>query len=256
MNNILDEQIKKSLNHKAENISLDKKVLSEITNKIEKENIYMKKNVLKPRNIIAVAVAVLTLCTVGVIGAGKVASIESHSYNNEEIHHFPTKNEVTKLVDYTPKYTETLGKYKFKSASPSESIEKDDNGNKIHNYKDICFWYNTDEGILNLSTSPELSQPDYSNYNYEIINFNGINLYYNTIKYKFVPPDYELTEEDKKLKEAKELEISYGSQEVEYSSVSSINWSENGVKYCLMDMDVNIPKAELIEMAKEVINSK
>lgn len=248
-----EDKIKYALNEKAKDISLKDDMLINIKNLIEKENVSMKKFIISPKKVIALCFVLCAIGTVGVIGAGMVTSTESHSSRLDAIRHYPSQEELSSIIDYEPKYVEKLGKYDFDFASPADSKEKDDNGNTVHQYKDITFWYKTDNGILTLSTAPEFTPNDYSCYNYEEFDYNGIKLYYNFIKYKFVPPDYELTEEDKRLKENKELEISYGSQEIEYSDTASVSWSENGIKYCIMDMDVNIPKVELLEMAKQVI---
>lgn len=249
-----EDKIKYALNEKAKDISPEDDMLFNIKNSIEKENVPMKKFIINPKKVIALCFVLCTVGTVGVIGAGMVTGISSHSYIGDEIHHFPSQGELSDIIDYEPKYVEKLGKYDFDFASPADNQEKDDKGNIIHEYKAITFWYKTDNGILTLSTHPAFTPNDYSNYNYEEFDYNGIKLYYNSIKYKFVPPDYELTEEDKRLMENKELEISYGSDNVEYKDVTSVSWEENGIKYCIMDMDVNISKAELLEMSKQVVD--
>lgn len=255
MKNNIDNLIKQSLRTKADEIALKENVLSDITNKIEKEN-NMKKTVFNVKRLAAIAAAAIVICSVGVIGAGKIASISTSSSHNDEIRHFPTKAEVKEITGIEPKFTEKLGDYDYDFAVPADTNEKDDNGNVIHNYKNMSFWYKTDNGILTLDTAPDLSPDDHSDYNYERIDYEGITLYYNSIKYKFVPPDYELTEEDKRLQANKELEISYGSQEVEYKNTSSVSWSEDGIKYCILNMDVDLSKDEIVDMAKEVIGSK
>ncbi len=246
--------IKLALNKKAENISPDEDMLLKIKNIIAKENVSMKKFIINPKKVIALCFVLCGIGTVGVIGAGMVTTTSSSSSSLDEIHHFPTQEELSSIIDYEPKYVEKLGEYDFDFALPGESREKDENGNTIHQYKDISFWYKTDKGILNLSTHPVFAPSDFSYYNYEKFDYKGVSLYYNYIKYKFVPPDYELTDEDKRLMENKELEISYGAEEVEYSDVSSVAWEENGISYCILDMDVNISKTDLLNMAKQVVD--
>lgn len=248
-----EAKIKYALNAKVKDISPKEDMLCNIKNIIVKENVNMKKIIIRPKKVIALCFALCVIGSAAVIGAGKVTIRESHSSNLDEIKHFPTQEELSSIIDYKPKYVESLGKYEFDFASPGESEDKDDNGNIIHKYKEISFWYKTDEGILTLSTQPSFGPEDYSCYNYEEYDHKGIKLYYNFIKYKFVPPDYELTQEDKRLMESKELEVSYGSDKIEYKDTASVIWEEDGVEYNILDMDVHIPKTELLEMAKQVI---
>lgn len=70
---------------------------------------------------------------------------------------------------------------------------------------------------------------------------------------KLVPPDYKLTDEDKKAKENGELVFSYGSDKVEIIEVQSAVWTEDGVHYLLMQMDGKLSADELADMAAEAI---
>lgn len=250
-----EESIKKILIKKADDISLKADILTNIKISVEKENVNMKRFMNKPKRVIILGLAICTVLTAGVIGAGKVSGISSHSSRNDDIKHYPSLSELEDVIDYEPKYVEKLGNYEFDFASPGHSQEYDESDTVVHEYDDISFWYKTDKGILNLSTHPDFSPAQHDLNNEKEIEHNGVKLYYSSIKYKFVPPDYTLTEEDKKLMEAKELEVSYGSQEVEYRNNQSVVWSENGIKYCIMDMDVEISEEELINMAKQVVDS-
>lgn len=249
----IDNEIKNALNEKALNISPSDAMLGSIKNSVEKENIYMRKGFTAKR-MIALCAAICAIGAVTVIGGGKVVSMSAHSSRLDDIKHFPTQTELGKIIDYSPKYVEKLGKYEFDFANPSETEEKDADGNVINKYRDMSFWYKTDNGILTLGTKPITQGTD--NKTGEPIEYKGKVLYYDSIKYKFVPPDYELTAEDRELMDKKELEVSYGSQEIELKDNASIVWDDGNVSYCLMDMDVHIPKDELISMAKQVIDSE
>lgn len=250
----LDAEIKKSLNRQSDNISLRADLLNNIKKSIKKENSNMKRFINSPKKAIILGLAICAFLSAGVIGAGKVTRTVSHSSILEEIKHYPTLSELSEIIDYEPKYVKKLGAYEFDFASPGHSQEQDDSGTAVHEYDDVTFWYKT-EGILTLSTNPEFEPEKHDlSYNKEI-NYNGVNLYYSAIKYKFVPPDYELTEEDKKLMDAKELEVSYGSQEIEYRNHQAVAWSENNIVYCISAMDVNVNEEEIVNMAKQVVDS-
>lgn len=254
MNN-LDNEIKKALTTKAENIELPENLLNSIKIELEeKENNSMKRFKFTPKVLVA-ALALTVVLASGVIAAGKIAIISSSSSHFDDIKHFPTIEEVENIVDYSPKFVETLGTHKFKFASPADSQSKDDNGNVINKFKDITFWYETDnkDAILTLSTHPASESLGIGE-NAEPISYNGITLYYSSFTYKAVPPDYIKTDEDKELEDMGELIIGFGSDKIDEKKTQSIAWEEDGVTYNLMDMNEGIDKAEFVEMAKQVID--
>lgn len=244
----MDSKIKKALQLKADEISASESVLFEIKN-----NLKERKNMKKTSFRILIAVAAMCIIgTVGTIGAGKIATISSHSSHLDEIKEFPAQQELKKYIDFTPKYTETLGGYKFLYAIPVDSTASDSDGNKIGDYKEMNFSYDVGKGDLSLSASPRMVE-DFENM--EKINLDGVDLYYSKLANKFVPPDYVPTEEEEKLVESGELNIGYGSDKIEEKNSQSIFWVEDGIQYTLFEMGTDIQKDELISMAKEVINS-
>ena len=81
----------------------------------------------------------------------------------------------------------------------------------------------------------------------------GIDLYYYCYTNVVVPADYELTEADKAAEAAGEIVFSYGSEKVTRMEIQSLQWSEDGVLSCLMQMDGSLTPEELAAMAKEII---
>ena len=63
-----------------------------------------------------------------------------------------------------------------------------------------------------------------------------------------------MTEEDKKAEENGELVFSWGSDEVEISKVSSVQWVKDGIQYMLMQIDGKLSENELRDMAADLIN--
>ena len=254
MNNI-DNEISKALSKKTENINAPD-ILDSIKNELEnKENDIMKRFKFTPKVLVA-AIALTVILATGVIGAGKIAGVRSGSSHSDDIKHFPTLEEVEDIVDYSPKFVESLGTHKYKFANPADSENYDDNGNVLNKYKDISFWYETDKegAILTLNTHPSFEGTGADKDHSEAIDYKGITLYYSSCTYKAVPPDYVATDEDKKLEEKGELMIGYGSDKVEEKKTQSIVWDEDGITYDILDMGEEIDKTELIEMAKQVID--
>lgn len=252
----LDNEIKKALTLKAENIELPQNLLNSIRIELEeKENDSMKRFKFTPKVLIA-SLALTVILASGVIAGGKIAFTTTSSSHFDDINHFPTLEEVENIVDYSPKFVEKLGTHKFKLTSPGESKDIDENGNILNKYKDISFWYKTDNdgATLTLHTKPSSEVSNADKENSEIINYDGITLYYSSFTYKAVPPDYIETDEDKKLEDKGELMIGYGSDKIEEKKTQSIVWNEEGITYDLLDMNEEIDKSEFIEMAKQVID--
>lgn len=87
----------------------------------------------------------------------------------------------------------------------------------------------------------------------ETFEYNGIRLVYSKEHYRFVPPEYQVSEEEQAQMDAGELIISYGSPEVQDSEIQSLNWQADEISYGLMIFDSTITPAELVQMAEEII---
>lgn len=257
MSNI-DNKIKKALYRKSESIVPSDNLLFSIKNKLneERDTTNMKKHKITSRTLIAACILTV-ICSTGVIASGGLKSIIGSSDKRDEITHYPTLTEVSKIVNYSPKYTEDLMGHNFKSAQPVDTSDIDEAGNKTNNHKEISFYYESDKGILSLNTSPIVRDGDYKEGSYdEIIDYSDTKLYYHSFHYKSVPPEYIPSEEDKKQEKSGKLMIGYGSDKVETKKSQSIIWNEKGITYHLMDMGAEINKNNFIAMAKQVINTK
>lgn len=83
-----------------------------------------------------------------------------------------------------------------------------------------------------------------------------ITLYYDEYTYKFVPPDYELTEEDKENEARDDYYISYGSEEVEIRQSTGVTWEKDGVFYNLAGMDLGLGADEMFDMAEQILGQE
>lgn len=250
-----DSEIKKVLTEKTKDVMPSDNLLIRIKSRLyeEREIKNMKKFKFTPKIAIA-AVFTIVLATAA-IGAGKIKYTTSHSSLLDEIKHFPDKAEVEEIVGFSPKYVENLGGFEFKAAHPGSGSANDEQGNTINEFKDISFWYTTESGMLTLSMHPVLSEESQSNYDDEI-DYEGIPLYYDSFIYKSVPPEYERTAEEAILEEQGELQIGYGASEIDEDITQAVTWYEDGISYCLLAMDVEVSKEEVINMAKQVIDEK
>ena len=71
---------------------------------------------------------------------------------------------------------------------------------------------------------------------------------------KFVPPDYEKTEEDIALESEGNFQISYGSDSIKEHSYVSASFEKDGIQYTLLADGDNQPSLdELMDMAAEML---
>lgn len=86
--------------------------------------------------------------------------------------------------------------------------------------------------------------------------FDGVEVNYYVYQYKFVPVDYELTEEDYRNMERKDYEISVGSDKVEYEQITSMCWEQDGIAYSIMDSGKKVSTEAQFQMAEELIQAQ
>ena len=82
---------------------------------------------------------------------------------------------------------------------------------------------------------------------------DGVSYYYSEMDCLFVPPSYELSEEEKAAEQAGTLNVGYGSDEVERSRYACVKWKADGVSYLLMGFEPALTESQMVEMAQEVM---
>lgn len=253
-----DEEIKSTLVQKANQIEpseeLFDKVKKDIYGQEGKENMGNKGIKFKKGRRVAVMVASLIL-----IGSLTVMGVRIGKswvgYSNNKYKTFPSQEKVLKDVGFLPKYPKSLpGGFEYVKGGTGKSTLSEA-GNILTEAKEISLSYKkeSEKSLIDLIIT-QIDEEFLDNNESELVgNFNRIDLYYYNKDYKFVPVDYELTVEDKKAKEAGELEISYGAPETSYSNVQGLSWYEDGLQYMIMGSDYNFTVEEMIDMAKAVI---
>lgn len=244
-----DDELKKALNLRAENVSVDEKMFYEIKRKIEsKRGISMNKF----KKAVIVCCTVLVIGVTGVYGGGKIISYSSSTSSLNEMKYIPSESEFTKKVGFVPKCPENLGQYKYLYSVPVDSSADDEQGNSVKKYKEINISYDVPKGSLFMEVSPYVTNDQSPKT--EEIEYNDKIISYSSYVYKAVPPDYKPTEEENKEIEEGSLQIGYGSDKVEEEKTQFLMWQEGDLQYLIMDMGAEIPKDEFVNMAKEVID--
>lgn len=90
----------------------------------------------------------------------------------------------------------------------------------------------------------------------QVFEHNGITLNYTRDQYRFVPPDYQASDEEKAKEAAGELYISYGSDTVTDQVAQSMLWKDGEKVYIITAMDNPMTAQDMARMAGELIDNK
>lgn len=232
---------------------------------LEKERRTMKKVSVKRGIIIAAAVSVFVIgsaVTIATQGTARLIYGNSTSYPNYK--EIPTAEKLEKDIGIAPKIvSEFSNGYEFNGAvKVNNSIEDlvdgterkvviGDDGKEAR-FKSLSIRYKNGDDDITLSANP--AEYDAEAEAEEAENYNGVSIRYNAFTNKFVPGDYQQTEQDIKDEQNGKYVFSYGTDEIEIHQVQGVTWVENGIKYHINAMDSPLGETELVNMAKEVID--
>ncbi len=233
------------------------KLLRKIRNSNKKESFIM----IKKKIILAAAAAVMIIGAAAyAASSGLVTGWFSGSGSIPDYTQLPTKIECLKDVGYEPILIDSFENgYVFKDGNTVDNKRTDESGNSVEKFKSFSFTYEKDGDLVYFDQSRYTSESAPSEHRHKeesVLTENGVDIYYYADNYKFVPPGYELTDEDKLSEENGDLVISYGSEKVEYSSMTYVGWQVGDMHYGLMQMNGKLSKDDLILMAKEAVNYK
>lgn len=254
-----NEQIKSALSQRAVKIDSPEGLFNKIKTNIKEQECgqTMGNKVIrmgKGKRLAVIAATFILLGSIAVLGTTMGKSWVGHTNLKYKV--YPSQEKVLKDVGFVPKYTQSLpGGYEYNNGGTGESTLTDGSGNVLTKTKEVTFGYIRQEDLSRLGlTIRQLEEEFFDNRESKLVgDLDGIALYYYDKDYKFVPPSYELTEEDKRAKEAGELEISYGASKVSIENIQGLSWYEDGLGYMLMGSGCNFTVEELIEMAKVVV---
>lgn len=222
--------------------------------KREMEGKKMKKFKVK-KAILFVAACCLMLGTVSIASSGIVSYVTSHSRAFGE-KDFTKLAKLESEAGFSIKALENFQNgYAFSEMVIENSTDHDENGNALAQYKGIMLTYEkAGEDRLYINTEQEIHvhsenvrQPDLTQ------TIDGIEVKYYVDIYKWVPADYELTEEDKLNMEKDNYNISYGADEVSENPVSGVDWVQDGIWYHIGNVYGKTEPEVLFEMAQELI---
>lgn len=243
MRSEFDTLLKEALEERVKEIEPSEQMLENIRREAKerrKETVSMKFGMKK-----VVAVAAICLMSVTAYAATQMVGTVGHS--STDITAYEDLAKAEKKLGFDAKYVESFANgFTFANGGTGATQGMDENNNPVgEEYGTLTVCYKNDAGDT-LTLRIEEGNP-YVDAGEEA--GNG----YSVSKNKFVPPDYELTEEDKALRDAGELNIAFGSDEVELKTFEHYQWQDGGLYYSLGVFDCDLGEEALKAMAAEVM---
>ncbi len=252
----LRDMIKTELDTIEPDIDEERRLL-EIHKKLNHRSGHMKFK----RNKLAVtltAIAVITvLGTVTAVAAGKITSLVSSSYSDDDIRSIEElRKQANDQMKASPKIIETFSNgVKFQKGYITQVKGMDENSNQVLVYPETYAYYGDDGQVTLASHVHQEALAEESDPASRQESYQGITVKSLEQQYLMLPGDGEVSEADKKLEAEGKLVISYGSSKEERKEFKTISWSEEGIDYLLFTFD-DVKLDTLSGMAKEVIDLK
>ncbi len=260
-----DEILKETLYEMSGRISASESLKRQIDSRLFKEEkgrtISMKRFSMK-KMAIGVAAACLVLGTASIAGSG-IKSYVSHGSAIPDYTKFEDLGKAEEKAGYRIDAVEVFENgYKMKSIDISDVSLQNEAGQKEQEQKEIYIYYEkpgaeriwlsacklfageTPETAFNISAADKTTQ------------YGDVIMIFNKTTYKFVPPDYELNDEDQKALESGAVEISYGTSDVEIKEAYSVGWVKGGIVYNLGGFDLALTADDMLDMAREIIEAE
>jgi hypothetical protein len=227
-----------------------------------KEKGKMKKFTFKKGLIIAAA-AVLVIGSAAIATQGTTRVVTGSSWAVPTYKEIPSAEKLEKDIGITPKIlSEFSNGYTFDSATKVDNAIEDlvdgskrvvvvENG-KEQKFKSLSINYKNEDDKITLDAEP--ADFDIEKKASEAENYNGISIGYTAFTNKFVPGNYQQTEQDIKDEAEGKYVFSYGTDDIEIHEVQGVTWIQDGIKYHINAMDSPLNEQELIDIAKEIID--
>lgn len=257
---ILDKKIKENFHEIADDLQvssdLECHIKQSIITESRKEFFTMKHTPIKR---IAAIAGILCMTTVTVFAAGKITAIIGSSSSIPEYTSVPTEKQLEKDLGFAPDIpTSFKNGYLFKSANISDKSAIDDKGNVLNKYKSLMVSYENGNSVDKksyLTLNVIQSKNSYNSDDETVLKekYNDTTFSYSEYSIKFLPVDYEMTEQDKADEASGKYSFSYGSDEVEVSNYRTVSWTQDDIVYSLTACNLDLTQDELITMAKETL---
>lgn len=236
-----------------EHVQLPPEAQNRILLKIKTTKTKERFNKMSKKKIGVLAAAAALVLGITVFAAnGIIAQWYGSSSSIPDYRSLPTAEQCIKDAGYAPCLLEQFENgYAFENGSVVDNALQDENGKDVETFQSFSFRYVKDGDTVIFSQ--EQYDSDMETFGDVIASDNGTDLYYFGYTNKLVPPDYQLTDEDKRAEANGELVFSYGSDQVSISKVQSVSWSIGNMHYSLTQIDGKLSADDLVQMAKELL---
>ena len=254
----LEKKLKEALTRECADMTASRDLKERIDAEIlERQKEADMKHFSVKKLIIGVAVGCF-LISGAVYATGHAVSLSSHSYLGDGYKSFSDLDKAEAKLGYQVDAVEAFENgYRFEEMSVRDVQGQDENGNAVYTFKsmDIHYGRGGDPSLAVYIEKPvemqmRTKEPQ------AVRQVGEITVYYDTQIFKAVPPDYELTEEDKAKQESGELAIAYGDDKVSVHTSHNVTWYKDGIFYNIIGFDVNLSAEEMLDMAEEIIGTK
>jgi hypothetical protein len=188
----------------------------------------------------------------------EAVSLSSSTYVDDAYKTYGDMDKAQKKLGYAVDSVETFDNgYAFENMYVNDVDGWDEDGNKAYTYKEMLINYQKDGNhSLYLAICRPVEEEQKTKTPDATRTCGDITLSYDMYTYKFVPADYELTEEDIANQAKDNYYISYGSDEVEITQSAGVTWTKDGVFYNLAGMDLDLTGDEMFDMAEEILGAR
>ncbi len=243
-NEKFDQILKRALENKVRDMAASPYLLENV--KIEAEARSRKeRKFMGISKKIVVAAAVCVMSVTAYAAVSNLTKVSSHTTN--DIKTFAQLEKAEDKLGLDAKFVESFSNgMTFSYAGTGTEQGQDENGNNVGTaYKTISVTYEDKDGkSVGLHISEGSPNEDAGQQGPE-----G----YHVLENKFVPADYEPTEEELALQKAGKLNIGYGTDEVQTMRSESYYWEADGLYYSLLGFDLNLGEEGFKQMAAEIM---
>lgn len=251
----LDAVITEVLKDKAEPVSMPSDRAEAMKRRLRimmKEESHMKK--LKTKKVIVAVAAMCLLVSLVSVAGGRIVGYSTSTSHSAEIKSYDKliKAAPAKL-GFTPATARQFGNgFAFTDGYLNDVNGIDKDSNIVGSFPELTLTYKKGGQEVTYTAARPIGEQTQIAAD-AVENSDGVAISFKTDHYKFVPENYQLTEEDQKRINSGDLIVSYGTDQVQQKDISFVSWNQNGTSYLLMSSGtVDVSREDLMQMAKEL----
>lgn len=201
---------------------------------------------------LVLAAALVVLTSITVLAAGmKLSRRSSHVYHKPNYTSLPSAETLMRDIGIAPQLPQRFSNgYAFSEGNIAQNKDYIEDGILFEGYQSFDCHYEKDGERITLLVDGAAAGNQMDDDKTAAV-YRGSEIKYMDYLNKLVPPDYQLTEQEK---EGCDYVISYGSDEVEFCRVQLLGWEYEGLNYELCTIDSSLDEQALVQMAKEIMD--